>query len=130
MEMRRELRYRLDVPASFIWESALHRPLQGEGMTRDISVLGAYIVSPTCPPVETPVQVEVVLPSLIGMKTLIRIKGEARVVRVDHPSGVQVKNGFAVLRDNVNQWSLTTTQPDSEASPDSDLNLTTNTTDE
>src|ERR1700686_955890 len=103
MEMRRELRYRLDVPAVFCWESTHHRRLQGEGITRDVSVLGAFIVTATCPPVESPVQVEVVLPSLDGMKSGIRIKGEARVIRVEHPSGGQGENGFAVVREDLNQ---------------------------
>ena len=50
MEMRREMRYRLDAQALFSWESAQHTRLQGEGVTRDISVFGAFIVTPTCPP--------------------------------------------------------------------------------
>jgi hypothetical protein len=64
------------------------------------------------------------------MKSLIRIKGEARVVRVDHHSGDHAKNGFAVLREDVNQWSLTTSHQDSDVFPDSDLNLATNTINE
>jgi len=41
MEMRREMRYRLDASALFSWESrTAYRGLQGEGVTRDISVFG------------------------------------------------------------------------------------------
>lgn len=98
MEMRKEIRYRLDIPALFYWESADQRRLQGEGVTRDISVFGAFIVSPTCPPVEAPLQFEVVLPSLDDAMPVVRIEGEARVVRVDHPTGRQGENGFAVVR--------------------------------
>ena len=105
-EMRREIRYRLDAPALFFWENAFHRRLQGDGTTRDVSVLGAFIATSTCPPVKTPVQVELILPSLSGMKTEIRIRGEARVIRVENSWGGQGGNGFAVVRDDVDHWSL------------------------
>ena len=123
MEMRRELRYRLGAPALFFWQSAHHRRLRGEGSTRDVSVLGAFIVTATCPPVETPVQVELVLPSPMGTKTDIRIRGEARVIRVEHPSGGQGENGFAVVREDLNHWGLATSQTESEASVAGDICL-------
>jgi hypothetical protein len=106
MEMRRELRYRLDFPALFSWNNADHRRLHAEGITRDISVLGAFIVTATSPPVETQVEVEVVLPSFLGKKSVIRIKGEARVIRLEHRSGDCGENGFAVVREATNQWTL------------------------
>jgi hypothetical protein len=126
MEMRKEMRYRLDAPALFSWESAHHRRLQWEGITRDVSALGAFIVTPTCPPVEASVQVEVVLPflTLMGAKTDIRIRGEARVVRVEHPSDDQGKNGFAVVREDLNHWDLATSQTESEAGLAGDISLT------
>ena len=108
MEMRREIRYRLDAPALFTWESAQHRPLQGEGITRDISVFGAFIVTPTCPPVDVPIQVEVVLPSLTGLKPVIRVSGAARVLRVDHSSKGEGENGFAVVSDDFSRWTMST----------------------
>ena len=106
MEMRRELRYRLDIPAMFSWRNTEPRILHAEGITRDISVLGAFIVSPTCPPVDTQVEVEVILPPFAGMKSVVRIKGEARVIRVEHPSIDGGENGFAVVREASNQWIL------------------------
>jgi hypothetical protein len=109
MELRRELRYRLDVPAVFCWENGRRRNLRGEGTTRDISVLGAFIMSSTCPPVETPVQLIVVLPALNGKKSAIQIIGEARVIRVEQPPGAN-ENGFAVVRKESNQWSLAMVQ--------------------
>jgi len=123
MEMRRELRYRLDVPALFSWQSARHKHLHGEGTTRDLSALGAFIVTSTCPPPETPVQVEVVLPSLTGRNSGIRIKGEARVIRVEHPSGGHREDGFAVVRDDLDQWSLAMAADDSEFVPAVDVTI-------
>ena len=107
MEMRREIRYRLDAPALFSWESPQHKRLQGEGVTRDISVFGAFILTPTCPPVDVPIQVEVVLPSLTGLKPVIRVSGEARVLRVDRSSKDGGKNGFAVVSEDFSRWSMT-----------------------
>jgi hypothetical protein len=106
MELRKEVRYRLDVPALFYWDTIDKKRLHGEGITRDISVFGAFIVSPTCPPVQVPLLFEVILPSLPGTMPVVRIKGEARVVRVDHPDARQGENGFAVVSLDLRRWTL------------------------
>jgi hypothetical protein len=113
MELRRELRYRLDAPALFSWDSAEQKRLQGEGITRDISVFGAFIVTATCPPVDVPIQVEVVLPSLTGLKPVIRVSGAARVLRVEHSSKGEEENGFAVVSEDFSRWSMSTDQDES-----------------
>ncbi len=123
-EMRRELRYRLDIPALFSWQNSQQRRLYAEGITRDISVLGAFIVSPTCPPVDTQVEVEVVLPALAGMKSVVRIKGEARVIRVEHTSRDGGENGFAVVREASNQWTLALDRGDLDGKPPEHLRMT------
>ena len=110
MEMRREMRYRLDAQALFSWESAQHTRLQGEGVTRDISVFGAFIVTPTCPPINVPIQVEVVLPSLTGRKPVIRVSGTARVLRVDHSPTGEGGNGFAVVSKDFSRWNMSSDQ--------------------
>jgi hypothetical protein len=91
--------------------------MEAVGCTRDISVLGAFILSSICPPVETPVDIEILFLCLAGMKTAVRIKGQAHVIRVEHPSGRRVENGFAVVRKNMNQWSLTTSASKFELRP-------------
>lgn len=113
MDLRREIRYRLDAPALFCWESAGHKRLQGEGITRDISVFGAFILTPTCPPIDVPVQVEVILPSLTRVKPIIRVSGAARVLRVEHSSKGEGKNGFAVVSEDFSRWSMSADQDDS-----------------
>ena len=113
-ELRRELRYRLDAPAFFSWESAGQRRLHGEGITRDISVFGAFIVTATCPPMDIPIQVEVVLPSLTGPKPVVRVSGAARVLRVEHSSKGAGENGFAVLSEDFSRWSMSV-DPDESA---------------
>jgi hypothetical protein len=124
MELRKVIRYQLDAPALFSWVGVQHKRLKGEGVTRDISVLGAFILTPTCPPVAAPVQVEVLLRSTTGLKSVFRIEGEARVVRIDHPSGSHGGNGFAVVRKDQDHWSLTKSQQDdSEACPAAELSM-------
>jgi hypothetical protein len=114
MEMRKEIRYRLDAPAVFSWEGMRHKKFQGEGVTRDISVQGAFILTATMPPPDCPVQVDLLLPSLTGMKAMMRITGRARVIRVEHPSKEAWIHGFAVVTDELNQWGLLTMQGESE----------------
>lgn len=114
MEMRKEIRYRLDAPAMFSWEGARHRRFQGEGITRDVSVQGAFILTATMPPPDCPVQVDLLLPSLAGLKATMRITGKARVLRVEHPSSDIWIHGFAVVTDDLNQWGLTTMEGESE----------------
>jgi hypothetical protein len=106
MENRKEVRYRLDAPVLFSWEGPDHKLLQGEGITRDISVAGIFVVSPACPPVEAYVEFEVVLPSLPGIKSVVHIRGGARVRRVDHPTSGQEENGFAVASHDFARWNL------------------------
>jgi hypothetical protein len=110
MDMRKEIRYRLEAPAIFTWENFQHKRLQGEGVTRDISLLGAFILSATCPPNLTTVRVEVALPSVIGIEADIRIIGEAQVVRVEHCYGDLGENGFALVPSDLNNWRLLTHQ--------------------
>ena len=114
MEMRKEIRYRLDAPAVFSWEGARHRRFQGEGITRDISIEGAFILTVTMPPPDCPIQVDLLLPSLSGMKGMMRITGKARVLRVEHPSSDTWIHGFAVVTNDLNQWGLMTMEGESE----------------
>lgn len=112
--MRKEIRYRLDAPAVFSWQGAHHRRLQGEGITRDVSVQGAFILTATMPPPNCLIQVDLLLPSLNGMKSMVRITGKARVTRVEHPSGDTWIHGFAVMTDDLHQWSLMTVEGEPE----------------
>ena len=64
MERRNAVRYRLEVPAVFRWEDPLGVGYEHEGLTQDISVIGAFVLSGTCPPVECRVEVEIVVSKL------------------------------------------------------------------
>jgi|ERR1700739_3764781 hypothetical protein len=113
-EMRKEIRYRLGTLAVFSWEGANRRRLKGEGMTRDISIQGAYILTATNPPADCIVRLDLMLPPLTGPKTAMRITGEARVIRVEHRPGNNGTDGFAVVTDDLNQWGLKAAQSEPE----------------
>jgi hypothetical protein len=91
------------------------RRFHGEGITRDISVQGAFILTATAPPPECPIQVDLLLPSLTDMTCMMRITGRARVVRVEPASQEARIQGFAVVTDDFHQWGLITIDHDSEA---------------
>jgi len=114
MELRKEIRYRLDAPAVFSWEGLRHKRLQGEGITRDISVQGAFILTATMPPPDVAVQVDLLLPSLTGVKGMMRITGKARVIRVEPLKADTWMHGFAVVTDDQHQWGLLSMQGESE----------------
>ena len=95
MELRNRVRYRLSADAVFAWEGAQHDRFLGEGLTRDISLAGAFIFTLTCPPVGATVQLDVLLsPTTSAPGKSVRIKAEAKVVRVEHSDALE---GFAAI---------------------------------
>lgn len=114
MELRKEFRYRLEAPAFFFWEGGKETRFYGEGITRDISLQGAYIVTGTNPPPRCSLQLDLLLPPISGVDALLRISGKVRVVRVDLRSGKNSGIGFAVLSDGHYEWSLSAIQAGSD----------------
>jgi hypothetical protein len=114
LELRKGIRYVVDAPAVFSWQSGPYGCFQGEGITRDISVQGAFIVTATMPPPDCPVQVDLILPSVSGMNAAVRITGKARVIRVEHRAAAAWNHGFAVATDGLNQWGLIVMHDESE----------------
>ena len=95
MEYRGAVRYRLGAPAVFSWKGAKGSRLQGEGLTRDISSNSAFLISPTSPPADTTIQVDIFLPPLHNGSPRVRIQAEALVVRIE--SSDKTGCGFAVM---------------------------------
>jgi hypothetical protein len=48
------------------------------------------------------------------MEGMMRITGKARVIRLERPSSDGWIHGFAVVTDDLHQWSLMTMQGESE----------------
>src|ERR1019366_9966202 len=83
-------------PVLFHWKKSRNDRFQGEGITRDISGAGVYVLTATCPPVNSIVQMEVAFPQLQSAATM-RIKAEMRVLRVEHDTAGEGRSGFSAV---------------------------------
>lgn len=83
IELRKNYRYRLSAPVSFYWAAPNGPPQSGDGMTRDIDAIGAYIDSRELPPVGALVQMDIMLPTLSGGGPGAHLTGEGVVLRAD-----------------------------------------------
>ena len=94
-ELRNRIRYRLSADAVFAWEGLQHNRLQGKGITRDISLAGTFIFTPTAPPVGAKVEVDIFLAPAFGSTgKKVRIRAAAKVTRVEHSA---IREGFAAV---------------------------------
>ena len=96
MELRSAVRYPIRASVVFTWRGP-RGPLQAAGVTRDISIRGIYIRTPTSPPDAVALQMEIFLPSLESEGKLLRVLGKGQVVRVDQSSADDAQSGFAAL---------------------------------
>ena len=95
LELRNRVRYRLSADAVFAWEGAQRGRMVAEGVTRDISLSGAFVFTRTCPPVGATLELDIHLSSAPGSGgRTVRIKTEATVIRVEHSAAAE---GFAAV---------------------------------
>ena len=97
LERREQTRYDLRAIVDFEWMDADGVPHSGRGQTRDISTKGMFIYSDSQPPAKADVQVEVSLRSVAEAVTNLSMKVEALVIRVEPPTSLGIRHGFAVL---------------------------------
>ena len=95
-EQRRTIRYRMRTPAIFRWKGPNNERFQGEGVTRDMSVAGLFVLTATCPPPNAEVQMEVFLPISDGASK-VRMKSEMTVLRVEHDIADNKRSGFSAV---------------------------------
>jgi hypothetical protein len=80
----------------FRWNGPEDGHYQGEGVTRDMSVSGAFVLTTTCPPPNSVVEMEVFFPlSDDGSKALM--KADMIVMRVEHEIGGKQRSGFSAV---------------------------------
>lgn len=93
MELRKSTRYLVSAPTFYWWERA-DGTLQGaQGITRDISDRGVFILANELPPVGKCVELDVYLPAVPGTARAAQLHGEGTVVRVN--GGGATESGFA-----------------------------------
>jgi PilZ domain len=95
-ERRNSIRYRVTAQAIFRWKTSRRAHYRGEGTTRDISVTGVYVSTATCPPEDSIIQIDVVLPPPFS-KVKTRIKAEMKVLRVEHNVADAGLSGFSAV---------------------------------
>ena len=95
-EQRKSVRYRLSASALFSWDGSDDQHATSEGITRDICVQGAYVYSANCPPLQSAVEIELLLPPLRGTIPTAAIKARGRVLRVEECTEDSSRQGFAV----------------------------------
>jgi len=94
VQPRQYKRYQFEVPVIFSWKDAQAKRQEHIGITRDLSVRGAFVVATTPPPLDASIKFKGILPP--GGKVLpARIFGEGKVVRVEPVPG-SLPEGFAV----------------------------------
>jgi len=93
---RKAIRYPLKAPIVFSWaDSGIEK--QGEGRTRDISEVGTFVLSSTCPPVGIQISFKIFLPVLLGFEPQTRVEAAGQVLRVEQARGLEGSDGFAIL---------------------------------
>lgn len=97
MELRAAIRYRLTATALFSWPGLGANRLEGEGVTRDVSTAGAFVLTAGCPPIGSIVKMRILLPSFRFADQSLKLVAEGRVVRVERPAQGGESNGFAIV---------------------------------
>ena len=91
MELRNAIRYRFTVPVVFRWAGPEAHLLQGEGVTRDVSTRGAFIVTPSYPLAGAALRLEI---QFDRTNHNLKLISEGLVMRVEHGNLVG-EDGFA-----------------------------------
>jgi hypothetical protein len=97
VELRSAIRYRITAPVVFTWPGLGDHRVQGEGVTRDVSKSGAFVLTPSCPPPGAAVRMEIWLFRFRSAGRPVTLVADARVVRVEHPALGEQVGGFAVV---------------------------------
>jgi hypothetical protein len=96
---RKYNRYRLEVPVIFCWKDAHKIRQEQVGLTRDLSIGGAFVFATAPPPLDANIKLKGFRPP--GGKVLpMRMFGQGQVVRVE-PAPGSFTAGFAVGRGRI-----------------------------
>lgn len=86
----------MNVSVMFRWSGPEDGNYHGEGVTRDMSVAGAYVMTATCPPPKAVVQMEVFLQLPFGGSKAL-MKADMMVLRVEHDTAGDKRSGFSAV---------------------------------
>jgi hypothetical protein len=97
-ERRKHVRYPVRLPVLFSWKKRGNAVavVPYEGITRDISLRGGYVFSEICLPVDTVIEMEILLPRSLRKPNLL-IVGTVRIQRVERASRKKPGTGFSAV---------------------------------
>lgn len=94
--LQKHNRYRLRVPVIFSWQDGQEGQRKAVGLTRDISLTGAFVLTTSPPPLGANIRLKGFLPAVPGAVQTLQIYGNGLVVRVERPHDSQTQGGFEV----------------------------------
>ena len=106
VDRRRASRFQLRLPVLTQWTNVEGNVRHGGGFTRDISLLGLFLVSSEAPPQATTINVTVMLPNPRAGSQELRLQSVGSVVRVEQErsiSGYAISCSFSGIEELVKQ---------------------------
>lgn len=97
-DRRTKKRYALAARARFRWQDAAGNWISSTGMTRDMSVAGAYILCPNVPALKAPIELQVLTPLSQGISSNASLYGKGFVTRTNHGVGFAAELVLQLLR--------------------------------
>ena len=73
-----------------------HVRFRAEGSTRDISLEGVFVLTATCPPANSVIQMEVMIP-LSDRTSRAQMRADMMVLRVEHDVAGNNRSGFSAV---------------------------------
>jgi hypothetical protein len=98
---RRDMRYPVKAPVFFRWKDAGGNEHQGEGISRDISETGAFVLSAAAPPPGADIELRISFPAVPDAMTAVPMQIDGRVLRVEEIAAGAEIGGFAFLTKQV-----------------------------
>jgi hypothetical protein len=107
-DFRKAKRYWFNAPVRFTWLSPDGEPRVGQGITRDVTTSGAYVVADEMPSVGSLVQLEIALPKVAKSPSGMCLHGEGTVLRIEFAGYKKAgagKCGFAAAMQFYPEWT-------------------------
>lgn len=81
----------------FSWGNARRTQQEAVGLTRDVAIDGAFILTKSAPPLKARIKVKFFFPPANRGAWPIQMYGEGRVVRVEPVKHKEARIGFAIM---------------------------------
>lgn len=95
-ETRRTIRYEIAAKTNFWWTDQHGAARQSEGITRDLSTRGAFVVAAVCPSAGSHIEVRINISNSAANRSGADLHAKGIVLRVERAMGDRRENGFSV----------------------------------